>query len=364
MYQVGEYKKRVREPQFKDEMFNGCPREGTTRSSTTTSRITNESTTQCDVRSPRWECKNFRTTGRSQRLRPMTIPGFHLGLQLDIYALFNRPELSRISETNRRVNEIIEKSSRLPRMVFDYVYYKSIGDWKCSDGYNIEGYINVGAAATPMSDSQIAQLSTSKFLRFRHSEFMFAKENPLDMLEAHKHLWIDNRLTVLATDFWCSTKLPQLASLVNTSHNLNMFVPGALDMLSNLFLGSITDINIIDNCFPVIGSNSRTTADSISNYTKQLPVDDINNFLFNKVCIIDQCRPFRLKIKTNYTPENCQKVVDSIKEKFLDTPDPAEFHFTMSRPTGWLLENWTLEHKHSKKELHYICSRVRVDLYC
>ncbi|KAI1697276.1 hypothetical protein Ddc_19811 [Ditylenchus destructor] len=247
----------------------------------------------------------------------MTLPGLHLGLQVDIFALFNRPELSRISETNRRVNAIIEKHfASSPRLVFDYVYYKSVGssirEWKWSADFNIDG--DMGEldthTAPPMSDSQIAQLSTSKFLRFRRSDFYFDKEYPLDLLEAHKHLWIDSRLTVFATDFWRSTELPQLASLVNTSHDLCLLVPGALDMLSNLFLGSVKHIHIEDACFPLDSSNANTIADSIFNYTKQLPVNDITNFLFNNACGNDQCRRFHLKISTRYTPKYCQENVE------------------------------------------------------
>ncbi|KAI1703099.1 hypothetical protein Ddc_16693 [Ditylenchus destructor] len=287
----------------------------------------------------------------------MTIPGLHLGLQVDIFALFNRPELSRISETNRRVNAIIEKHfASSPRLVFDYVFYKSIG-WKWSDDADLNQFIGMlGDTASPMSDSQIAQMPTSKFLRFRRSDFYFDKEYPLDLLEAHKHLWIGGRLTVFAPDFWRSTELPQFASLVNTSHDLHMYVPGALDMLSNLFLGSVKHIEISDACFPHDSSNANRLVDSIFNYTKQLPVVEITNFLFNNACRKDQCRRMHLNISTKYTPKYCEKVVDSIKQKFLNTTDPSEFYFHMSGPTGFpLASNWILDHTDSEKKLHYYC---------
>ncbi|KAI1702863.1 hypothetical protein Ddc_16827 [Ditylenchus destructor] len=131
----------------------------------------------------------------------MTIPALHLGLQVDIFALFNRPELSRISETNRRVNAIIEKSpfASSPRMVFDYVFYKSNGEWKWSDDVDLNGYMHVLAnAASPMSDSQIAQLSTSKFLRFRRSDFIFDEEYPLDLLEVGQFkASLENNITIV-----------------------------------------------------------------------------------------------------------------------------------------------------------------------
>ncbi|KAI1702862.1 hypothetical protein Ddc_16826 [Ditylenchus destructor] len=191
---------------------------------------------------------------------------------------------------------------------------------------------------------------------FLHPEVFEGSESEF---RAHKHLWIGGRLTVWASDFWRSTELPQLASLVNTSHDLHLYVPGALDMLSNLFLGSVKHIEIFDACFPdtvfYAISDANRLVDSIFNYKKELPVDAITNFLFNNACRNDQCRRRHLKISTRYTPEYCQEVVDSIKQKFLDTLDPSAFYFSMSAPSDWHQNNWILDHTDSEKKLHYSC---------
>ncbi|KAI1699029.1 hypothetical protein Ddc_18768 [Ditylenchus destructor] len=296
----------------------------------------------------------------------MSIPVLYFGLQRDIFALFNRPELSRISETNRRVNAIIEKHFvSSPRLTIDYLHYKN-GVWKWSDDVDFnESEDKLEAAASPMSDSQIAQLPTSKFLRFKELKFIFYKGCPLEVLKAHQHLWEDSRLRIVAMDFWCSS---ELASIVNTSHDLLLLVPGAFDVLPQLIRGNINHVAVLDLGFTPDSSNAvvaSTNVDSIVNYTKQLPLDDINNFLFNNACKNDQCSPFHLNITTTYMPTYWQEIVDSIKQKFLKAPDPSEFCFVISGQFNWpQAHDWTLRHGHSKKELRFRISDLFFRLYC
>ncbi|KAI1703564.1 hypothetical protein Ddc_16491 [Ditylenchus destructor] len=327
----------------------------------------------------------------------MSIPALLLGLQLDIFALFNRPELSRISETNRRVNAIIEKHfASSPRMIFDYLHYKN-GVWKCLANANLgESDEALEAAALPISDSQIAQMPTSKFLRFKLSQFdfdggkymnfyvlmnfVFKNRNPvqsrimnsifkqrssIEVLKAHKHLWEGGRLCIFAMDFWCSN---ELADLVNTSHDLDLLVPGALDVLPQLIQGSSKHIAVADADFTNIGSGN-IVVDSIAgwifNYTKQLSLDDISNFMLDSLCRNDQCSPFNLRICTNYMPKYCQEVVDSIKQKFLETPDPSEFRFEIIGIMDWpQAHDWTLDHPHKNKELRFKIADHYISLQC
>ncbi|KAI1702575.1 hypothetical protein Ddc_17000 [Ditylenchus destructor] len=333
----------------------------------------------------------------------MSTPALHFGLLRDIFAHFNRPELSQISETNRRVNAIIEKHfASSPLLIFEYVHYKN-GVWKW-----IDTALNDQVEAWPMSDSQIAQLPTSKFLRFKISNFnffenkfkaimnlifkkrnpaqwimsfMFKQRSPLEMLKAHQHLWEGGLLRIFAMDFWCSK---ELASIVNTSHNLLLLAPGAFDVLPQLIRGSSKHIAVDDFGFIPHISNAvvhiNTHVDSILNsevmnsifdwifnYTKQLPLDDINNFLLDNACKNDQCinQSFSLKITICYIPKDWQEVVDSIKQKFLETPDPSEFCFLMLGEIDWhQQQDWTLGHPHSNKELRLEISDIRLNLTC
>ncbi|KAI1706797.1 hypothetical protein DdX_12789 [Ditylenchus destructor] len=325
----------------------------------------------------------------------MSIPPLLLGLQLDIFALFNRSELSRISETSRRVNAIISKHFvSSPRLIFDYLHYKN-GVWKWSDNADLAGSEDeLGAAATLMSDNQIAQLATSKFLRFKLSifnfddgngikfyyfmnfvfktrnpvpwimSFIFKQRSPLEVLKEHKHLWEGSRLRIFALNFWCST---ELASIVNTSHDLHLLVPGAFDVLPQLIQGNSKHIAVIDIGLTSVSSERmvvNTISNWIFNYTK-LPLDDIGNFLLHNSCRNDKCSSFHLKIGTASMPKYCQGVVDSIKQRFIKTPDPSEFYFDMYSVDDWPQEqDWTLGHPHSNKELRLKVSDNGLNLTC
>ncbi|KAI1706809.1 hypothetical protein DdX_12803 [Ditylenchus destructor] len=334
----------------------------------------------------------------------MSIPPLLLGLQLDIFALFHRSELSRISETSRRVNAIISKHfASSPRLIFDYLHYEN-GVWKWSDVVDLnESEDELGAAATLMSDNQIAQLATSKFLRFKLSifnfddgngikfyyfmNFVFKTRNPvpwimnsifkrrssIEVLKvglmvycfAHKHLWEGSRLRIVAVGFWCST---ELTSIVNTSHNLALMVPGAVDMLPQLFCGNTKHIAVGDLDFTPDSSENIvviTMVAFILNYTKKLSLDDISNFLLHNSCGNHQCGPFNLRICTNYMPKYCQEMVDSIKQKFLETRDPSEFRLDLIGTMNWPeAHDWTLDHPHKNKELRFKISDLYFSLKC
>ncbi|KAI1702574.1 hypothetical protein Ddc_16999 [Ditylenchus destructor] len=304
----------------------------------------------------------------------MSIPVLHFGLQRDIFALFNRPELSRISETNRRVNAIIEKHfTSSPRLIFDYVHYKN-GVWKWLANTDLgETDATLEAAASPMSDSQIAQLKTSKYLRFRRFHFNDQDEitgfrmlawnimyqiifNPLETvletvlvtvlnffrkrtktpqeeLEAHNHLWEGQRLSINITNFTPST---EFASTVNTCHDLVFKAPGALRMLSQLLRKSM-HIKIDD---------------TTENSTDQLPVAEIINFLLRRLHG-DLSDFHHLALVTHYELQyqHFAAIMDGIRQKFLETQQPPMFLFEVEgSDLNWPhTHTYTLEHPSDKK---------------
>ncbi|KAI1702830.1 hypothetical protein DdX_15258 [Ditylenchus destructor] len=311
---------------------------------------------------------------------PLTL---YFGLKLNILALFNRAELSRISQTNRCFNAIIEKHfASSPLYILNYIQYSN-GVWKWSDAPDITQNADIlDAAALPMSDSQIAQLSTSKFLRFRLSDFLFGElsnlkvimisvfrlrntsivlkmasfllrsyfnfkqRKALKVLKAHKHLWEGYRLKLHTIEFWFSK---EFLNLVSTSHYLRLWIPGSVDMLPQLLLGNCKHI--------ILNSITDLSSDQLS--AKPLPMDDINNFLFHNSCRSYQnglCIPFNLIVFANYLPEYCQEITDSIKQKFLETPHPSEFSFGIFHrgEIYWPhAQEWVLSHPHDNKELSF-----------
>ncbi|KAI1701024.1 hypothetical protein Ddc_17829 [Ditylenchus destructor] len=324
----------------------------------------------------------------------MPLP-LYFDLKLNIFALFNRAELSRISETNRCFNAIIEKHfASSPLFILDYVHYNT-GVWKWSANMvDITQNPDIlESAALPMSDSQIAQLSASKFLRFRLSDFVFGEisnlkvimisvyrlrntsivlklasfllrsyfnfkqRKALKVLEAHKHLWEGYRLKLDTIEFWFCN---EFLNLVNTSHYLRLWIPGSLDMLPQLLQG---------NCKHII-LNSITDLSSGQSTAKPLPMDDINNFLFHDSCRnyqTGQCIPFNLIIYATYLPEYCQEITDSIKQKFLETPDPSEFSFGIFHrgEIYWpQAEEWILAHPRSNKELSFKMAEMYFSFIC
>ncbi|KAI1704138.1 hypothetical protein Ddc_16271 [Ditylenchus destructor] len=234
----------------------------------------------------------------------MSLPRVHLGMQLDIFALFSRSELGEISKTNRRFNAIIEKRfGTLPCLVLGSLYYYD-GKWKWSANVALE------VTAVSMSDSQIAQLPSSKFLLFKESEFAFERaSSAMEVLKTHKHLWEDGRLFVSMKSFMRSM---EFASVVNTSKHLTLVVPGALRILSELLRGKCKHLVITDHS---------------NNPTKQLPINDITNFFFSE----SECEAQSpcLAIKTRYSSKYQleEEIIRGFEQKFMATALPPRFAF-------------------------------------
>ncbi|KAI1706799.1 hypothetical protein DdX_12791 [Ditylenchus destructor] len=296
----------------------------------------------------------------------MSIPSLPLGLQRGVFAHFNRHELGRISETNRRFNTVIEQhNDTLPYLVYDYLHYKN-GVWKWLPNADLGKTDDALEAATlTMSDSQIAQLPTSKYLRFRRTYFerfhfngrnvmngfMMPVSNilfhgrvfihvifiPLEALKTHNHLWEGHRLSVNIKKFSPSM---EFANMVNTCDDLIVKAPGAIQMLPQL-LRKCKHVKIVD-----------TTENSMDH----LPVTDIINFLFDRLHG-NHSDFHHLAFVTHYElqSKHFAAIMGGIGQKFLETRQHPMFLFEVEgSDLNWTeVRNYTLEHPHSDKKLWF-----------
>ncbi|KAI1705034.1 hypothetical protein Ddc_15929 [Ditylenchus destructor] len=286
----------------------------------------------------------------------MSRPRVYLRMQLDIFALFNRPELSRLSEANRHFNAIVKRYfATSPYSVLGYLHYLD-GVWKWTATVSPYDYKNIniahlGATAASMSNTQITQLPSSKFLRFGMSHFVFKSvSNAMDVLKAHNHVWEDGLLFVFMSRFLRSM---EFANVVNTSKYLSIRVSGSLRMMSELIQGKCTHLMITDK---------------FNIPTKQLPVNDIINYIFSKSR--SNTEPIRVGIKTRYPPkfQFYEQIVNSIKQKFLETALPPTFVFVKlhNGDMDWpQAHDFTLDHPQCTRKLFFnIRERNTFTLFC
>ncbi|KAI1708131.1 hypothetical protein DdX_12079 [Ditylenchus destructor] len=282
----------------------------------------------------------------------------YLRMQLDIFALFNRPELSRISQTNRRFNAIIENHfATSPYSVQGHLNYFD-GEWKWStnalpDSTNTTVIATALLQLSRMSKNQIAQLSTAKFMRFKETHLVSTKTNTVVGFQALKHLWDGGYLRVSIAKFLRSM---DFAGIVNTCSQLFLNVPGSNRVLSGVLQGKSQHIYLIDQA---------------NNPTKQLPIIDIVSFLF-KDSDKDNSNPQKttLIIETRYSPnyQLYEEVVQSIKQKFLESSRPPIFQFAKlyKRAMDWpQAHDFTLDHPHCDKKLRFlIADQIGFSLTC
>ncbi|KAI1708075.1 hypothetical protein DdX_12020 [Ditylenchus destructor] len=271
----------------------------------------------------------------------------------EMFTFINRRQLSRISETNRRFNAIIVRYFRTaPYLVLPYL--KCTGDvkWKWSPN---ESIFNLkrderSAKASDLSAVQISQLANSKFLRFKRTSLNFDRI-PIRMLTAIKHLWNNGRLFIKSGKYLRSTSF---ANIVNNCHDLQLNIPGSTRMLQQLLRGNSKAIKLIDKN---------------NNPARQLPLDDILDFLFqpdiSEAKIIRMsAKGFQYWVKPSLIVnmrfplkrEIYGKVIDGIKEKFLAIQDQTNFGICIyhgDRLSTTQVLNYCLEHPNDNKKLNY-----------
>ncbi|KAI1707135.1 hypothetical protein Ddc_14969 [Ditylenchus destructor] len=283
----------------------------------------------------------------------MSTPAINVETSREIFAFMDRRQLSRIFETNRRFNAIIARYFRnAPYLVLPYL--KCAGDikWKWSPN---ESIFNLkrderSAQASDLSDIQISQLANTKFLRFQRSSLKFDCI-PIRMLTTIKHLWDNNRLFIKSEKYLRSTSF---ASIVNNCHDLQLNIPGSTRMLPQLLRGNSKAIKIIDKA---------------NNPARQLPLDDILDFLFQpdiseaKIIRMSE-RGFQYWVKPSLIintrfplkREIYGKVIEGIKQKFLAIQDQTNFGICIyhgDRLSTTQVLNNCLEHPNDNKKLNY-----------
>ncbi|KAI1712379.1 hypothetical protein Ddc_12418 [Ditylenchus destructor] len=270
----------------------------------------------------------------------------YLGIVRDIFALFTRSEIAQLTEASRRYKALIESEfATSPCVIVAYLHFQD-GQWRWSTHApaSNQSLDDLRTSAQPMPLRKIAQLTSSKFLRFKHSDFVFTYCNPMDVIWESKHLFQNGGLRIeheaCGKNFKCLT---EVGDRINMGHYLHLSVPGSLKVLSQILSGSFNHISIKDNA---------------NNTAKQLPVAHVVDFLFRARYGPCQCsEPTSLVVSTHRAPkcEFYEEIISAIEKKFLATSEPPNFGFAkyhkgkMNWPEA---RDFTLDHPNSAMKLH------------
>ncbi|KAI1715012.1 hypothetical protein DdX_08289 [Ditylenchus destructor] len=268
--------------------------------------------------------------------------GAYLGIVRDIFALFTRPEIAHLTEANRRYKALIESEfASSPCVIVAYLHFQD-GQlrWSNHAPVSSKSLDDLRTSAQPMPPRKSAQLASSKFLRFKHSDFVFTYCDPMDVIGEYKHLYQNGGLRIVVKNFQCPA---EVGDRINIGHYLHLIVPGSLKVLSQILRSSFTHISIKDNA---------------NNTAEQLPVALVVDFLFRSRFGPCQCsQPTSLIVSTHRAPkcESYEEIISAIEKKFLATSKPPYFGFAkyhkgnMNWPEA---RDFTLDHPNSEMKLH------------
>ncbi|KAI1705819.1 hypothetical protein DdX_13432 [Ditylenchus destructor] len=275
----------------------------------------------------------------------MNIP---FGILRDILAVFDRRELIILSDTTRRFNGIIAKQfPTSPYLVFPFLNYSDDNKWFWSADVTILNFEDEyqDKLTQALSKKQIAQMRSSKFLRFTETCFV-ADRNPVEMLSPISHVWENGILWIISNRYLRSL---EFVTMVKTSHVLGLEIPGALRMLPHLLQSQCHHVAVYDMA---------------NNPARKLPLLDIVNFLFHPNhsedvdCSYFPIRYLHISIRFPLKRQFYDEIFHSVKQKFLSTLNQTNFllRITHKKALNWTqAEDFNLDHPLSSKKL---CFRI------
>ncbi|KAI1701741.1 hypothetical protein DdX_15913 [Ditylenchus destructor] len=250
-------------------------------------------------------------------------------ITLKILSHLNRRDLMRFSSTTKSFNHLIEcEFSTKPILLLGSLHY-NYGRWRCATKWP-------RTLTITMTSEMVKLVKKWKFLRFPESEFAFGSHpDPYGLLRSVSHVWEDRYLCIHAEKLGPTE---ELARLVTSSGAADLIVNGIFKFLQQLVSGKCNEILFHDRLYDP---------------TDEPRMVDIVNFLFRP---IHNFSPNSLTIHTNYplSRENCDKITEAAKEKFLSATVPLAFYFK------WTFNGGSYPEAINSVTNQYICQILRI----
>ncbi|KAI1717406.1 hypothetical protein DdX_07153 [Ditylenchus destructor] len=226
------------------------------------------------------------------------------GLFYKILACFDRRELCRLRNVNRRHYIVIEsKFGTTPYLVFkDQRLRECWWEWSLSENQSEEMPIQVRR-----------QLPTSKFVRFNTSTFLITSVSDL-IVQSISHVWENQELFIETTSFALQHSNyvwnEEWTRLAAKAKYLDLNSKGLIPYLRQLTSGNCVHLEL---CVP------DETLDDV-----QIPWGHILDFLFKRNT---KGMDIYARHPSNHHQVELREFFQQVKQKFLDSLAPVDFNF-------------------------------------
>ncbi|KAI1714031.1 hypothetical protein Ddc_11594 [Ditylenchus destructor] len=224
----------------------------------------------------------------------------------NVFQFLKRKSLCRLRNVNQQFNHIIESEfSETPYLLLPGIEYCNDKWWWATDGMFLKR----------MPLEVLAQLPTSKFVRFSELNLYVNENLPLTDLSSMGHIWENKRVEISwPDDLVPSAEFADVLAKCKHLDGSKQYSNASLSILRGLITGNCRTLRLMDNCF--------------SPTTSEIPWSGIMDFMFRPA---EKSYGFShiMSLKTQELPnhEECLAFVEAVKKKFICVAIDLSFLF-------------------------------------
>ncbi|KAI1733334.1 hypothetical protein Ddc_02261 [Ditylenchus destructor] len=247
----------------------------------------------------------------------MPASSMYSGILRDVFSFHTRRDVLKLSPTCRRFNGVIENdlAYSAPYIVMSCLWYTKYAQtfYDSAGVYEWRWDVSCGGALlSKMPEEVIAKLPSAKFVRFKNVNIsLHSVANPLDLLEAIKHVWKGYSLTVFG-----ESDMPwmELAGLISVAS------PALIYLNGNGSFAAVEKLIRLKNGPDWIDVKDETKGQT----ARDIPIVDIVDFLCRPLSV-KACRWLKIWSSEALNEGKGNEIIEAIEKKFVNSKKPIAF---------------------------------------